>query len=50
METDELLEGVVAELLTALWKLRRQAVRQFFALANQHMRWQLNDLARLSNR
>jgi hypothetical protein len=21
-------------------------VRQFFALANQHMRWQLNDLAR----
>jgi RNA polymerase sigma-70 factor (ECF subfamily) len=22
-------------------------VRQFFALANQHMRWQLNDLARL---
>ena len=22
-------------------------MRQFFALANQHMRWQLNDLARL---
>jgi RNA polymerase sigma factor (sigma-70 family) len=22
-------------------------VRQFFAMANQHMRWQLNDLARL---
>jgi RNA polymerase sigma-70 factor (ECF subfamily) len=24
-------------------------VRQFFALANQHMRWQLNDLARRSD-
>ena len=26
--------------------LRPQTVRQFFALANQHMRWELNDLAR----
>jgi len=26
--------------------VRPQTVRQFFALANQHMRWQLNDLAR----
>src|SRR5262249_54953634 len=25
---------------------RPQTVRQFFALANQHMRWELNDLAR----
>jgi RNA polymerase sigma-70 factor (ECF subfamily) len=38
---------VVAGLLTALRKIRPQTVRQFFALANQHMRWQLNDLARL---
>src|ERR1044072_8108886 len=47
LETDELLGGVVAGLLTALQKVRPQTVRQFFALANQHMRWQLNDLARL---
>jgi RNA polymerase sigma-70 factor (ECF subfamily) len=47
LETDELLNGVVAGLLTALKKVRPQTVRQFFALANQHMRWQLNDLARL---
>jgi RNA polymerase sigma-70 factor (ECF subfamily) len=46
LETDELLNGVVAGLLTALRKVRPQTVRQFFALANQHMRWQLNDLAR----
>ncbi len=47
LETDELLGGVVAGLLTALRKVRPQTVRQFFALANQHIRWQLNDLARL---
>jgi RNA polymerase sigma-70 factor (ECF subfamily) len=46
LETDELLGGVVAGLLTALRSVRPQNVRQFFALASQHMRWQLNDLAR----
>jgi RNA polymerase sigma-70 factor (ECF subfamily) len=46
LETDELLGGVVAGLLTALRATRPPTVRQFFALANQHMRWQLNDLAR----
>src|SRR5215472_1527042 len=46
LETDELLGGVVAGLLTALQTVRPQTVRQFFALACQHMRWQLNDLAR----
>ena len=46
LETDELLGGVVAALLTALQTVRPQNVRQFFALACQHMRWQLNDLAR----
>src|SRR6516164_5593087 len=46
LETDELLGGVVAGLLTALRTVRPQNVRQFFALATQHMRWQLNDLAR----
>src|SRR5262249_41463546 len=46
LETDELLGGVVAGLLGALRAVRPQSVRQFFALASQHMRWQLNDLAR----
>jgi RNA polymerase sigma-70 factor (ECF subfamily) len=46
LETDELLGGVVARLLTALRTTRPPTVRQFFALACQHMRWQLNDLAR----
>src|ERR1700719_3346114 len=46
LSTDELLGGVVAGLLTAMRTLRPQTVRQFFALATQHMRWQLNDLAR----
>jgi RNA polymerase sigma-70 factor (ECF subfamily) len=46
LETDELLGGVVAGLLTALRTTRPPTVRRFFGLANQHMRWQLNDLAR----
>jgi RNA polymerase sigma factor (sigma-70 family) len=46
LETDELLDGVVAVLLTALRTTRPPTVRRFFALAKQHMRWQLNDLAR----
>jgi RNA polymerase sigma-70 factor (ECF subfamily) len=47
LETDEMLGGVVAGLLGALRTVRPQSVRQFFALASQHMRWQLNDMARL---
>src|SRR5262245_41618900 len=46
LETDELLGGVVAGLLTALRATCPPTVRGFFALATQHMRWQLNDLAR----
>jgi RNA polymerase sigma-70 factor (ECF subfamily) len=46
LETDELLGGVVAGLVTALRTVRPPTVRDFFALAAQHMRWQLNDLAR----
>jgi RNA polymerase sigma-70 factor (ECF subfamily) len=42
--------GAVAErLLKALREARPRTVRQFFALANQHMRWELNDLARRSD-
>jgi RNA polymerase sigma-70 factor (ECF subfamily) len=33
-------------MLKALEKARPENVRQFFALANRHMRWELNDLAR----
>jgi RNA polymerase sigma factor (sigma-70 family) len=41
-----MLSGVVEGLLKAMDSIRPQTVRHFFALANQHMRWQLNDLAR----
>ena len=46
LEADELLGGVVAGLLTSLRTTSPPTVRRFFALANQHVRWQLNDLAR----
>jgi RNA polymerase sigma-70 factor (ECF subfamily) len=47
LSTDELLGGVVAGLIAAMRKVRPRTVREFFGLAAQHMRWQLNDLARL---
>jgi RNA polymerase sigma factor (sigma-70 family) len=46
LQTDELLGAVVERLLKALRDARPGTVRQLFALANQHMRWELNDLAR----
>ena len=46
LQTDELLGAVVQRLLKALREARPATVRQFFALAGQHMRWELNDLAR----
>jgi RNA polymerase sigma factor (sigma-70 family) len=46
LETDEMLGSVVDRLLKALRETRPATVRQFFGLANQHMRWELNDLAR----
>ncbi|HYT88126.1 MAG TPA: sigma-70 family RNA polymerase sigma factor [Gemmataceae bacterium] len=46
LQPDEVLGGVVERLLKAIRAIRPQTVRQFFALANQHMRWELNDLAR----
>ncbi len=33
-------------MIKAMRDVRPANVRQFFALANQHMRWELNDLAR----
>jgi RNA polymerase sigma-70 factor (ECF subfamily) len=46
LQADELLGAVAERLLKALREVRPRTVRQFFALANQHMRWELNDLAR----
>jgi RNA polymerase sigma factor (sigma-70 family) len=46
LQPDEMLSAVVDRLLKALREIRPGTVRQFFALANRHMRWELNDLAR----
>src|SRR5262249_61229222 len=46
LQADELLGTVVERLLKALREARPATVRQFFALASQHLRWELNDLAR----
>ena len=46
LRSDEMLGAVVERLLKALREARPATVRQFFALAGQHMRWELNDLAR----
>ena len=46
LQAEELLSPVVERLLKALQETRPPTVRRFFALANQHIRWELNDLAR----
>ena len=46
LEPDDLLGAVVERLLKAMREARPRSVREFFALANQHIRWELNDLAR----
>ena len=46
LQAEELLGPVVERLLKALHETRPPTVRRFFALANQHIRWELNDLAR----
>src|SRR5256885_3054800 len=46
LQADELLGAVVERLLKALREVRPATVRQFFALASQHMRWELNEMAR----
>jgi RNA polymerase sigma-70 factor (ECF subfamily) len=46
LQADEMLGAVVERLLKALREARPRDVRQFFSLACQHMRWELNDLAR----
>jgi RNA polymerase sigma-70 factor (ECF subfamily) len=49
LETDELLSGVVAGLIGALQTVRPKTVRQFFALASQHMCWQLTTIRSFQN-
>src|SRR6266446_8328553 len=46
LQPDELLDAVVERLLKAMRSARPGTVRQFFALVNHHVRWELNDLAR----
>jgi len=46
LRPDEMLDAVVERLLKAMRSLRPPTVRQFFGLVNQHMRWELNDVAR----
>src|SRR5882724_11669871 len=46
VQSDEMLGAVVERLFKALREARPATVRQFFALAGQHTRWELNDLAR----
>jgi RNA polymerase sigma-70 factor (ECF subfamily) len=46
LQVNELLSAVVERLLKALREARPENVRQFFALVNQHIRWELNDMAR----
>ncbi len=49
VQTDELLDALIERLLKAMREARPQTVRQFFALADQHIRWELGDLARRLN-
>lgn len=46
LEPDEMLSAVAERMLKAMRQVRPQTVRQFFGLANQHIRWELNDVAR----
>jgi RNA polymerase sigma-70 factor (ECF subfamily) len=46
LQAEELLGAVAERLLKALREARPTTVRQFFALASQHARWELDDLAR----
>jgi RNA polymerase sigma factor (sigma-70 family) len=46
LAADDMLSALVERLLKALRSVRPQTVRQFFALANRHIRWELNDLSR----
>ncbi len=46
LSVEEMLSAVVERLLKALREIHPKTVREFFALASQHMRWELNEMAR----
>jgi RNA polymerase sigma-70 factor (ECF subfamily) len=46
LQSTELLSAVVERMLKAMREVRPGTVRQFFQIASQHMRWELNDVAR----
>jgi RNA polymerase sigma-70 factor (ECF subfamily) len=46
LQPEELLGAVVERLIKALQTVRPAGVREFFALAMKHVRWELNGLAR----
>src|SRR5262245_27011507 len=46
LQSTELLSAVVERMIKAMRNVRPGNVRQFFQIASQHMRWELNDVAR----
>lgn len=46
LRATEMLSAVIERMLKALREVRPGTVRQFFHIASQHMRWELNDVAR----
>lgn len=50
LDSEDVLGGVVERLIRALRKERPTTVRGFFGLANQHIRWELNEMARQVDR
>jgi RNA polymerase sigma-70 factor (ECF subfamily) len=46
LQTEEMLSSVVERLMKALREVHPRTVREFFALANRHIRWELNEMAR----
>jgi RNA polymerase sigma factor (sigma-70 family) len=50
LDSEELLSAIVERLMKAMREVKPKTVKQFFGLANRHMRWELNDLARRLDR
>jgi RNA polymerase sigma factor (sigma-70 family) len=46
LQATEMLSSVIERMLKAMREVRPGNVRQFFSIASQHMRWELNDIAR----
>lgn len=46
LQATEMLSAVIERMLKAMRGARPETVRQFFHIASQHMRWELNDVAR----